>query len=260
MGTGNGTASARYSGVDPNATYVTRGVLYRSEDGGVTWEELPTGLLPGLKATNAFVDPQDARHVVLLTFARWTVSATERGVAGAQWGPMESRDGGATWTPLGDGLPEDWRAVSHGWASADLRHMYLETQNASFASRGYFTLDGGATWNASATYSVVAYDPHDVTGSHLYAVSGGGGTTTAPPSLEESFDGGATWTRVSTWPEGTRADRLWHFTKLVPHPTDPAVLFVAGHGGTVQRSDDGGRTWSTLLDLAKIDALPATRT
>lgn len=67
MGTGNTTASTSYPGADNNRTYATKGVPYKSTDGGDSWEELPTSLLAGLKATNVFVDPTDPDHILLFT-------------------------------------------------------------------------------------------------------------------------------------------------------------------------------------------------
>lgn len=90
--------------IDPNNTPViyVGGVssgVYRSGDGGKTWQNMSEGLglIPGasLRVTALAVDEQDADHVVAAT-------AYGLGKQIAAWGVYESRAAGEGWTKLGD--------------------------------------------------------------------------------------------------------------------------------------------------------------
>jgi len=73
--------------------------IYRTTDGGQTWEPINNGLetIPGaaLRVTALAVDERDPNHVAL---------ATAYGVGGqlVPWGIFESHDGGHSWTKLAE--------------------------------------------------------------------------------------------------------------------------------------------------------------
>lgn len=73
--------------------------VYRSEDGGKTWQNMSQGLglIPGasLRVTALAVDEQDSNHVVAAT-------AYGLGKRIAAWGVYESGQAGDGWTKLGD--------------------------------------------------------------------------------------------------------------------------------------------------------------
>ncbi|MFN8456101.1 MAG: hypothetical protein U0401_15775 [Anaerolineae bacterium] len=73
--------------------------VYRSENGGKTWQNISEGLglIPGasLRVTALAVDEQDSKHVVAAT-------AYGLGKQIAAWGVYESRRAGEGWTKIGD--------------------------------------------------------------------------------------------------------------------------------------------------------------
>ena len=47
------------------------------------------------------------------------------------------------------------------------------------------------------------------------------------------------------WSDGTVSGRM---TFILPHPTDPNVIYIAAAGGGVWKTTDGGNTWTVLTD------------
>lgn len=101
--------------------------------------------------------------------------------------------------------------------------------------------DGGATWSPCDT-GLVSQDVHgiavmrDADGSHL-------ALATTNRGLHRSKDRGRSWTFQ-------QLDAPWQYTRsVVPHPIDPASLFVTngngppGNDGRLLRSRDYGRTF-----------------
>jgi hypothetical protein len=116
--------------------------VYRSDDGGGRWRDIGAGL-PSAFGFAATIDPHDAEtyFVIPLQFDQARV-------------PVEGRlrvyrtsDGGATWLPLEDGLPQ-------GNAFQGVYRQALTTDTATplgvyFGTSGghvYASQDGGATW------------------------------------------------------------------------------------------------------------------
>jgi len=89
---------------DPQTLYagcVSTGI-YRTTDGGRTWEPVNNGLamIPGaaLRVTALAVDEQDSNHIVAAT----AYGLGEFAVQLVPWGLYESRDAGRSWTKLAE--------------------------------------------------------------------------------------------------------------------------------------------------------------
>ncbi|NIO69572.1 MAG: hypothetical protein GTN71_11215, partial [Anaerolineae bacterium] len=76
--------------------------IYRTTDGGQTWEPINNGLetIPGaaLRVTALAVDEQDPNHVVAAT----AYGVGDFAVQLVSWGIYESRDAGRSWTKLAE--------------------------------------------------------------------------------------------------------------------------------------------------------------
>jgi len=120
--------------------------VYRSDDRGDSWERLEGNGLPSGFGFPLALDHRepDAAFVVP------EESAENRLTPNGRLGVYRTRDGGASWELLGDGLPEPaWgAAMREGFASdrLDLPGIYLGTQSGSL----FVSPDAGDTWLEAA--------------------------------------------------------------------------------------------------------------
>jgi hypothetical protein len=229
---------------DPRRLYAgtTRGGVFRSEDGGATWQPINRGLL--------YKDV-------------W--SLTQHPVSGRLYagtspaGVFRSDDGGDTW----QACESLWQLPStrqwHGPVPPHLSRLKdlavsADEPDVVFGAieEGWLvrSRDGGATWE-----QIDAGVPHDshtirfVPGSHSTLVMG------ANQGMCRSTDGGRTWQPSNTGLNG----RAYTPTPLVTRASRPGTVFgcVAAvgpgswrrpEGGDAAfcRSDDGGQSWVTL--------------
>jgi photosystem II stability/assembly factor-like uncharacterized protein len=122
--------------------------VYRSDDAGNGWTEITDGLpsdfgyvlaLDARDPDSAYVVPEDSSHLRTVVDGRLRVYRT--------------RDAGATWQPLSDGLPQEnaWVSLLREAMAADTLDplgIYFGTSSGHlFASR-----DGGDSWQLIAGY------------------------------------------------------------------------------------------------------------
>jgi photosystem II stability/assembly factor-like uncharacterized protein len=130
--------------------------VYRSDDGGSTWVDIGTDTdLPSDFGFPIVVDPADPDSAFVIPL----IGAEDRTTPGGSVKVWETRDAGASWSPRGDGLPE--------------QHAYLTVLREAFDSAGegdglqlYFGAtsgdvfgsgDGGATWGTVAEHLAPVY-------------------------------------------------------------------------------------------------------
>ncbi|HEY3191057.1 MAG TPA: hypothetical protein VGJ70_26425, partial [Solirubrobacteraceae bacterium] len=212
--------------------------LYRSDDGGQTWDRVLRGDNETTGATDVAIDPRDHKVVYATTWDALR-EPDRRSYTGTGSGLYKSTDGGETWTRLGNGLfgpnPQLGRL---GVAVAADGTLYVISSGPSGAHSGFFrSTDGGQTFLPSTApdLATAAYvygwwfgrvwaDPRDP--QHVYV---------AGVNLAESTDGGATWGS----PEGFHADQ--HAMAWDPKRAGRVYL---GNDGGVYRSDNNGRSWT----------------
>jgi photosystem II stability/assembly factor-like uncharacterized protein len=220
--------------------------MFRSEDGGGTWEPANEGLTSSAFRTIG-PDPLDA-DVIL---------------AGSEPARLyRSRDGGRTWSEMQAiaQLPgvESWYLPYAPRAGA-IRNVYSPSGSdsrllASIEVGGLLdSHDGGESWSVGPVG--VDTDIHHITGhpadpSLLYASLGyaslardGGDGERKYGGIGRSRDGGATWEKIET--DYTRAT-------LIPR-AEQAVLLAGpapkvGAQGRIVLSTDGGDTWTPASD------------
>jgi photosystem II stability/assembly factor-like uncharacterized protein len=236
---------------------IDRARLYRSADGGASWELRPT---PDFQPLSFAVDPTEADRL-------WGVFA--RSYGNVRRGLFRSDDGGRTWQAVG-GLPAPPSPGTLVVPRLAPGTIYLTSASGVLVSS-----DRGSTWRLAPvpdgveSLAVPASDPRigyvsDPENGKVYATRDGFATlapTTPLPTEDEdtgllvdphnpqvllalqenlayrTTDGGQTWAPASGFPTPTGRP-----AGLIFHPYVAGVLFSTAQNG-FQISDDGGATW-----------------
>lgn len=203
----------------------TRSGIFRSVDGGASWQSADPGL-----------DHPEIQALAVAPSAPGTVY-----VAAGRAGVFRTLDGGASWSAV---LPCQERplpccgCIPLSRTLALVVHARNPDTIVAGTSRGLFrSVDGGARWRpthlSTIIYALVA-DPRNP--DVLYAGAGDG--------LYRSRDGGASWSR---WGSG-----LPRFVfRLAIDPVDSRRVWAVSTGGLF-RSTDGGAHWQHVADLPAI--------
>jgi hypothetical protein len=191
--------------------------VYRSPDGGQTWQTLTTSF------TATEVEPAPSNPQILY-------AASGEGCASGAPGTLQrSSDGGKTWSTLPGGPFQ----LDIDPANPD-KLLGLRCDGL------YQSADGGTTWTKvpGATSGVQNHDPRFLVRGvnarayiYLLLVAEGGGTT-----LQRSTDSGVTWTTASN-------PALHSTVSLAVFPIDAKHLYFVGSSGFYS-SADAGATWN----------------
>ena len=238
---------------DPRIIFVgsASGGLFRSVNGGTTWEPVLDRYANSLSVGDVAIAPSD-RNIV------WVGMGEPNNRQSSTWGDgvYRSLDGGTTWQHMGlrdtqnvGRIVIDSRdpntvfvaAVGHLWGPNEQRGLYRTT-------------DGGATWQ-----KVLSVDEHtgavdvaiDRDGRTLFAATyqrrrrAFGFAGSGPGSgLWRSLDGGDTWERLGV-AHGLPSGDLGRIGVAIA-PSEPDVVYavIESRAGGVFRSNDRGRTWT----------------
>jgi photosystem II stability/assembly factor-like uncharacterized protein len=238
--------------------------LFKTTDGGETWEKLANGLPEddGLSgALHLRMDPTDA-DTIYVTFwerRRWAWLLESGGPNG---GIFKSTDGGDSWQKLTDGLPEGPSGrigldISRSNPQVLMAHYEHGTQIEEFVGEGeerqpnpeyadmsilgsgiYRSEDGGETWtymnrffNRPFYYNHVWIDPND--DELVYS-----GTS----SMRKSTDGGRTLENMARGGGGHCYHAMW----IDPHDSK---RFWIGSDGGMNLTFDGGENYLEFKNL-----------
>lgn len=251
---GSSAAPSSYAGADPNRIFVNTGIVYKTDDNGRHWEELPTGFTASTGATSVLLNPADSNEIVVSTFSAIRREEGPKELNVEQMGVLHSLDGGQTWNKLAD-LPGNPAILFGAAAPGNFKHMFF-TPFGTEEMHSFVTTDG-LTFTPTDYFNVVAYDPFDPDGLHVI-----GYTRIVPAAVPdkqaltmyESRDGGVTWQPLGKLPEEIKSlnDIKTVVTHIVWHPTDKDTIFMSGGSGLVWKSTDLGTTWTKLLDASML--------
>lgn len=257
IGPYRGGRAASVTGVPgkPNLYYqgATGGGVFRTKDGGQTWDNISDGYFGG--SVGAVAVSEYDNNVIYVGGGEVTV----RGNVSQGYGMWKSEDAGKTWKQIGLKNSRLIPRVRIHPKNPDL--VYAAVLGDLFKSsdeRGvYRSKDGGKTWerilfaNADAGAVDLTFDPNNA--RVLYAStwrirrtpysleSGGEGS-----DLWKSTDGGDTWKKITGnkgLPKG-----LWGISGVSVSPvnSDRVFAIIENENGGVYRSDDAGETWAKL--------------
>ena len=237
--------------------------LFRSTDGGATWDEVTgfnDGLFPSIKHRvenipdgsllhSICIDPQDARHIYI---GLSTGGVFESGDAGASWQPL-NRGVEANFLPQGDA---EFGHDPHTLALHPLRPSRVYQQNHC----GIYRLDRpGVEWRrigrampkevGDIGFPLVMHprDPDCVwvfpmDGTEVWPrVSPGG-----KPAAYRTRDAGETWQRQD---RGFPREQAWWTVKrqaFCADACDPVGLYFGTTSGEIWASLDEGESWSCI--------------
>jgi hypothetical protein len=228
-------AGVVWAGTEPSA-------IFRSEDGGRTWEERPALRAVPSAPEWSFPPRPWTSHV------RWIAPdpvEPERLYAGIEaGGVLRSLDAGRTWEDSKPGAQRDCHTLgTHRLAPGRVYE----------ASGGGFTQsrDGGATWqrddNGLAWRYLwgLAVDPADPE-TAVVSASRSARQAHDPASAEATLYRKANGTAWQETRAGLPSPRGTLAYVLATHEAEPGVFYAAPHQGDLYRSTDAGRTWEPL--------------
>ncbi len=210
--------------------------IYRTTDGGKTWKNV---LFLSDTCGAADLELQPGNPQVLFASMwhgqrkPWTI------ISGAREGGIyKSADGGATWTKLAGGLPDDLFGRANVAISAAAPNRIYALIEAKPGSGLYRSDDAGATWSlvngqGNLTTRPFYYATLGVDPNHADVVYVGN------EGWFKSVDAGKTFRRA-TAPHGDHHD-IWI------NPKDSNAMIQSNDGGA-NVSLDGARTWSTQMN------------
>ncbi len=202
--------------LDPSTAYVGyggygTGHVFKTTDAGASWTDI-TGTLPDIPVTALLVDPANSAVVYL----------------GSDVGVVISTNGGGTWEPLNDGLPEallvsdlsmtpsnrTLRASTHG------NSVWERKMPTGLPSLAGVVPAGGETWNVGSVRTISWAQ-----------------TLVSTVSIDYSTDDGATWIPVAAsvpaWPDSFQ----W---SVPPTPTTLGRVRVRSGADTLLGSQSAG--------------------
>ena len=231
---------------DPNVVFVAalghvyganpdRGV-YRTRDGGATWEKV-LFKNDNVGAIDLAFDPVDPA-IVYATL--WNTRRPPWSIYPPSYGPgsglFKSTDGGSTWQPLTNGLPNE-RVGRIGVAVAPSNRSRVYAIVDAKDGGLYRSDDAGATWKRMSNdariwgrgwyFCKVVVDPKNPETVYV-----------SNTSVYKSSDGGARFTAIKGAPGGDDYHQLWIA------PDDPDRMILGSDQGAVV-TVDGAKTWSS---------------
>jgi photosystem II stability/assembly factor-like uncharacterized protein len=232
--------------------------IYRSTDGGQTWEERDNGIIPfqGEHSVRGItIDPNDTNTV----YTAFENSATINGLSRSSGEVYKSTDAGLNWTRI--------------WQGQNLaRYIWIDPRNTQrlFVSTGIFdriaanadpdgkgggvgvlrSEDGGQTWtelNEKNGLNGGLYIPslfiHPQNPDILIAAVSAQGGKGKIPGVYMTHHGRHNWKLIREAAEETGAEKTMEAVEI--SISDPNVWYAAGPE-VIHRSEDGGKTWQNF--------------
>lgn len=247
-----GTGEANYA----NHSFYGVG-LYRSRDGGDTWDVLATDTFAGRTFSRIVVAQDDPLRLfaAVMHAGGFPARAAAKGHAQANdpVGVFRSLDGGETWTALTSGLPADVASSDLAIAPGDDDTLYAALGDPfGHAGNGvYRSTDGGESWTelggglpSGAGRISLAVAPSQ--GDRIYVMitnpSSSSGSGASTRGVYRSNDGGDTWSEHD--PGAVQATYGWYLSTVGVDPGDPDRAYFGGV--SLVRTSNGGSSFADV--------------
>jgi photosystem II stability/assembly factor-like uncharacterized protein len=211
-----GIHSLTQSDASPNTLIAgTFNTIFRSDDAGDTWKQLPTTNVPGLLHVESLaIDPRTANTIY----------------AGTWYLPYKSTDGGQTWKSIRNGMIDDSDIFAIDINPRDPNHVI-----ASACSGIYESKNGGDLWRKvqgipSQSRRTRAIMQHPSVPDMVFA-----GTT---EGFWRSDKGGD----ADSWMVTT--SRQLEINSIAVHPSRPDMVYIGTNNYGVMVSNDGGKSFT----------------
>ena len=212
--------------------------LFKSTDGGASWAPILT-IDEDTGINEFFVDPRDSDRIVASSYQRrrhvWTLIN-----GGPGSGIHRTTDGGASWTEISAGLPQDnMGRIGLAGVADDPDRIYAIIE-ASDEERGiYHSADFGLSWEKRSDhmttspqyYNELVVDPGNP--DRVYSLD---------TFTHISEDAGRSWTQLGIEHRHVDDHALWI------DPDNSAHLIIGGDGG-IYESFDSGANWRHIGNL-----------
>ena len=224
---------------------MTKGVIYKTEDGGVTWSNVWTGENLARVLLFDYLRP-DTIYCSTGIFDREAFNSDKDLDIPGGVGILRSYDGGESWTGVNQGIENLYTGYLE-MHPEDPRTLFAATGNHAYLnSRGEIlkTTNGGDSWKKvleGDCFSAIAISKSNP--DVVYALNGA--------YCFRSADRGDTWTGYQKEDEG-----CWGPPGIKPgipisaavDPRDENRVFVNNYNGGNFLSTDGGKTWINSSD------------
>ncbi len=193
----------------------TYNTIFRSDDAGDTWKQLPTTNVAGLQHVESLaIDPRTTGTIYAGTF----------------WLPYKSTDGGQTWKSIREGMIDDSDIFAIDIDPRDPNHVI-----ASACSGIYESKNGGDNWRKvqgipSQSRRTRAILQHPSVPGIVFA-----GTT---EGFWRSDKGGD----ADSWMVTT--SRQLEINSIAVHPSRPDMVYIGTNNYGIMISNDGGKTFT----------------
>lgn len=238
----------------------TGGGVWKTEDGGSSWNNISDGFFGGGVGSIAIAPSDD--NVIYVGLGEESL----RGNVSFGYGVWKSVDAGITWTNVGLTNGRHVTRIAVHPTNPDivfaavLGDLFTDSEERGL----YRSMDGGATWTRvafssnSAGFNEVVIDPLNHRNMYAsswevrrtpYSFSSGGDGS----ALWKSTNGGATWEKLNTksgFPSGT----IGKITVSASPVKKNLVFAMIEHKtqGGLYKSTDGGKTWFRVNDTGDI--------